>query len=958
MLALGVVWLLSPSAFALVDSDADGMSDVWERKYNAESASPHADDDGDGQNNLEESLAGTDPYSAASVLAVTSSQYYALANVIEWISLDGELYQMQKNNNLSNDWNDFGMPVRGNGGSISLVDPDYTQNRSFYRLELLGNGKFDSLPDMAMTLVGGYDTDQDGVDDLTEIRNGLNPFDPRQAIPSITFSRGKAMQLTWLSVVTKHYQIQQASDPTGPWENVGSVHRGTGTAITAAVTFPETYQFVRITVADNDSDGDGATDWEEHQVGLNPITPKTDPLSAGDAPAIVDMLTALNAINVEAAGATANITTLENGGFEFVRSGGVDEITVYYTVSGTASPGQDYTPLQGTVTIPFGVKSVVVPVVPNAVSPIDFSESVVVTLQASGDYILGGQVAQQVNIIREVMLSVADYGAVGDGITDDTAAIQSAIDALEGSTQHNVLYFPAGTYRLDTSTYTANSTGTSHQRILKLGNQDLGGRDLVFLGAEGARLYSTLSPVRAKMLLVMSTFRSLEFRNMHWEKDDVPLSTVTSAQEPNGAPGVAVVDVDGRVIETLRFIDCKFVNCHRSVTVDSAPYSDNGKLRLVEFDRCQLLNPYGSNTINSQNAYGGGQQVFVSAWVGKAVYTDNYFDGAGDNMTEANSPGGTWKDGCHFGGPLELVFVRNTVKRMRVEAVFQLPLNNRIGNTSQPFTLPPEDGSTVAEVSVNFDPSFLEVGEHVNLKTGIGTSNDVFRIVGIDETQSKLSLVNEGLYNVSSPGEVIPGGAPCYLQEVPPSKSYVASNVVHRGGYGIVVNSHGVIQGNVLYNANILSYEEFYAPLNPSNRGLIVDSNVIRSSNTGTQSYYTNTIQTHGPDHRLTNNKIYLQVGTKCRGIHAFGPSGRILSNYIIADHAGGNDYSSAIRSTGIALRSWAGGTLIKDNYTSGFDVGVGHAVPTAKVDHTIINHTSENDQIAIDPWSGAVVNP
>lgn len=42
--------------------------------------------------------------------------------------------------------------------------------------------------------------------------------------------------------------------------------------------------------------------------------------------------------------------------------------------------------------------------------------------------------------LREIV-SVKDFGAVGDGITDDTAAIQAAIDANEGG-----IYFPPGTY--------------------------------------------------------------------------------------------------------------------------------------------------------------------------------------------------------------------------------------------------------------------------------------------------------------------------------------------------------------------------------------------------------------------------------------------------------------------------------------------------------------------------------
>lgn len=42
-------------------------------------------------------------------------------------------------------------------------------------------------------------------------------------------------------------------------------------------------------------------------------------------------------------------------------------------------------------------------------------------------------------------LNVEDYGAVHDGVTDDTAAIQAAIDAAYDA-GGGVVYFPAGLY--------------------------------------------------------------------------------------------------------------------------------------------------------------------------------------------------------------------------------------------------------------------------------------------------------------------------------------------------------------------------------------------------------------------------------------------------------------------------------------------------------------------------------
>ncbi len=58
----------------------------------------------------------------------------------------------------------------------------------------------------------------------------------------------------------------------------------------------------------------------------------------------------------------------------------------------------------------------------------------------------GGTTSRKLADRFAVVLNVLDFGAVGDGVTDDTVAIQAAIDAAEGSTFSKTVYLPANKY--------------------------------------------------------------------------------------------------------------------------------------------------------------------------------------------------------------------------------------------------------------------------------------------------------------------------------------------------------------------------------------------------------------------------------------------------------------------------------------------------------------------------------
>lgn len=949
---------LSSLVFASVDIDLDGMSDIWEKRYGMETAAANADPDNDGKTNLEESIAGTNPNLTASLLSISQTTSYSDGVVVQWKSEKGVNYQVEKSLALSGNWNPVGDIRNGNGGVLVSIFNHTVDAKCFYRVRIIESSKYGNIPwDDAVTLFNGLDTDQDGDSDLAEIQAGSAPFDFNSKLPALTIAIGSGKHVEWPSEKGKIYKIQSSVDGNSPWTDEGLPHYGTGATLSAVVIIPEgAVKVLRIVAEDIDSDEDGVNDWEELQVGLDPELPKTNTIGADDLTAVTTLLSGANTVSVRASGAVANITQMDNGGFEIVRQGGIEELSVSYTVTGTAQASADYVSLSGTATIPFGKKSVIIPVVPIAGSTISLSESVIMTLQPGTNYTLGAAQSQQVNVIKEVAIDVTTHGAVGDGVANDTLAIQAAIDALEASTTANTLHFPAGTYRLNSHYSTPHQNGTSTRRSLKLGNQDLAGRDIIVRGEQGAELYSTISPTRCKMLVVMGSFRSLLFRGMKWEKISNPLSQVSSSKEPNGAPGVALVNVDDRTIESVVFDDCEFVNCHRSLTVDTVKFTTNGKLKKMGFYNSMFLNPYGANTINSTVAYGGGQQVFVSSWVEMAEYLDNYFDGAGDNMNETNSPGGRKKDGCHFGSPLKLIFKGNVVKRMSIEAVNQTNDHNKLGITKNTFYIPAADGVSQRDLRVQFDVSTISPGDHINVRTN--SQNTILRVVSTDVALRYIWVVNDGYPTNFAPGSSLRWDAPCYLQEVPPTEALIENNVLYRAGKGIVANCHARTVNNLLYRSTIQTYLEYHTPLFPADTGSVIDSNYIWTINPTDTTWTANSMILNGAEARITNNRIFVQRGTHYNGIMIGGSNNVVIGNRVYAAEPIINGYADSNRSVGISLLGagvgvgvpGADGAIIRHNYTRGFDVGVGPTIPFGVVPHIVSDHTSNDDQLPVDP--------
>jgi hypothetical protein len=138
-------------------------------------------------------------------------------------------------------------------------------------------------------------------------------------------------------------------------------------------------------------------------------------------------------------------------------------------------------------------------------------------------------------------LSVRAYGAVGDGVVDDTAACQAAIDAAQdnstrggaGAMMGRAVYFPSGTYLIKRTLTIANTHGKSGGR-LNAHSVSNSGRRPVRLFGDGMRETTLIAGVAMDAVL-------------HF--DSVPPGERVQPQETNG-----------HVIESLKISSAGLAN--------------------------------------------------------------------------------------------------------------------------------------------------------------------------------------------------------------------------------------------------------------------------------------------------------------------------------------------------------------------------------------------------------------
>ncbi|MCX7915610.1 MAG: hypothetical protein N3A53_04825 [Verrucomicrobiae bacterium] len=121
------------------DTDGDGMNDGWEHLFRNPLVwnNPNADPDSDGQTDLAESVAGTNPDNPNDYFRITNIVRVGNTATVTWTSVPGKFYDAWATTNLTGaayqKLNSAPLPAAGT--LTSFGDTNASPNTKFYRIQ-------------------------------------------------------------------------------------------------------------------------------------------------------------------------------------------------------------------------------------------------------------------------------------------------------------------------------------------------------------------------------------------------------------------------------------------------------------------------------------------------------------------------------------------------------------------------------------------------------------------------------------------------------------------------------------------------------------------------------------------------------------------------------------------------------------------------------------------------------
>ena len=128
-LAIALLTLTAPTlSSATIDANNNGLSDIWEQRFDASSLTQLGDEDGDGYNNFDECVAGTDPFDPTSrpLIEVIPTPQTAPEEIacLAFDTLTGKQYLVRTSRQLTAGFEPLGAPWIGDDQTREIFYSD------------------------------------------------------------------------------------------------------------------------------------------------------------------------------------------------------------------------------------------------------------------------------------------------------------------------------------------------------------------------------------------------------------------------------------------------------------------------------------------------------------------------------------------------------------------------------------------------------------------------------------------------------------------------------------------------------------------------------------------------------------------------------------------------------------------------------------------------------------------
>lgn len=299
-------------------------------------------------------------------------------------------------------------------------------------------------------------------------------------------------------------------------------------------------------------------------------------------------------------------------------------------------------------------------------------------------------------------VSVREFGAKGDGLADDSRAIQAAIDATSGEAVR--LVFPGGTYRVTPTGRYAWAGGPAMRAALLLRS----GIDL--LGLDGATLKisdavsTNAAPVDMSMLFANEASGPLSRIRLQGLRFDM---NGPRNKQAHGLRNHAHIHVTGNsaraddvIIEDCAFVNTAGVSCIVTGQVTDGVGHPLGRRWTIR--RCSFADN-GLDTVDHSSIFGWGEQITVEECDFRSRVFDPVSGNAGNTACEVHGAGFRFVNNTIRGGWLQGVWVSENATAVGEDILIADNVMTEIGSygvaffgQKDPSQLKPVRGAAIA----------------------------------------------------------------------------------------------------------------------------------------------------------------------------------------------------------------------------------------------------------------------